>query len=473
MKNAGDVRGLPTGPSRSSQRLIVAAFSLVVAGATAATAFSIMETEHLGAHARAIVGDTLKHLRILGRLANQVEKRRILVDDHILATDEVEMSGLEIQLRGVEGRVRQTMAEYEAWPSSADERELWGRTRRDMARLDPAFARAIELSTENQDIDARLAMQSVAAIFDDVANDFDGLIALNDRGATASLAEISKVRRRLLFTLLGIGLAAVLSTILLGLWALREVRRREDEMVREAERLEARNRELDAFAGRVAHDIRGPLGTLTLAMTPLAARLAPGDRSVGIFQRAVKRMEALVADLLTLAQVETLSHGRCDPAQVVAQLQDEVSARVEASHGSMIVAVDHAQVACSEGLLRQAVTNLVDNAVKFKRPDAAPALRISGAAVDGCYDLRVSDNGMGMSEDDLSHAFEPFFRSERTRDVPGTGLGLSIVNRVAVASGGKLSIQTKEGEGSTFVVRLPLAAKAGGGNGHGRPAGRR
>jgi signal transduction histidine kinase len=473
MKNAADVRGLPTRRSRSSQRFIVGAFSLVLAGAIAATAFSFMETERLGSHARAIVGDTLKHLRILGRLASQVEKRRILVDDHILATDPVEMAGLEVQLRGIENRLRQTVEEYDPWPASPEERELWARTRRDMGRLDPAIARALELSSQNRDADARLSMQRVSGTFDDVASDFDGLIALNDQSATASLRAISMVRRNLLFTLLGIGLAAVASTALLGIWALREVRRREDETNRETEQLEARNRELDAFASRVAHDIRGPLGTLTLAMTPLAAKLPPDDRSLGIFQRGLQRMESLVADLLTLAQVESLSHGKCDPAQVVAQVQDEVSARVEASHGSMTVTVDHAQVACSEGLLRQAVTNLVDNAVKYKRPDVAPALQISGTAIDGCYEVRVSDNGMGMSEDDLAHASEPFYRSARTRDVPGTGLGLSIVNRVAEASGGRLSVQTRLGEGSTFVVRLPLAARAAGSDGDGGSAGRR
>jgi signal transduction histidine kinase len=457
----------------------VAAFSLVVAGAIAATGFSVLQTQRLGAHARAIVGETLTHLRSLGRLANQVEKRRILVDDHILATDEAEMATLEAQLRGVEQRVRQTIEEYDPWPASPEERELWARTRRDLARLDPPVAHAVDLSRANRTIAARMVMQEAAKTFDAVANDFDGLIELNDRGASASLREISKLRHRLLFTLLGIGLAAVAATTLLGLWAVREVGRREKEMVREAERLEARNRELDAFAGRVAHDIRGPLGTLTLAMTPLAARLPAGDRSLGVFQRALQRMESLVADLLTLAQVENLAHGRCDPAQVVAQVQDEVSARVEASKGSMTVAVDTAQVACSEGLLRQAVTNLVDNAVKYHRPQVAPDVRINGAATDGCYEVRVSDNGMGMSDDDVAHAFEPFYRSETTRDVPGTGLGLSIVNRVAEASGGKLSVHTRLGEGSTFVVRLPLARQprsvggGGGGNGHGRPAGDR
>jgi signal transduction histidine kinase len=84
-------------------------------------------------------------------------------------------------------------------------------------------------------------------------------------------------------------------------------------------------------------------------------------------------------------------------------------------------------------------------------------VEISGGAIDGGYDLRVSDNGLGMSPEDAGRVFEPFYRSTRTQDLPGTGLGLSIVNRVVQASGGTLSVETELGRGSTFIVHLPRA----------------
>jgi signal transduction histidine kinase len=228
-------------------------------------------------------------------------------------------------------------------------------------------------------------------------------------------------------------------------------------MTRDAHRLEARNRELDAFAGRVAHDIRATLTTMTLAMTPLARKVSMDDRAMQLLHRGSRKMEELVEDLLTLARVETLVRGRCDPATVVAQVAQDVAPRVEAEQGALRLSVAHADVACSEGLLREAVTNLIENAVKYHRPDVAPDVEVSGGTFDGGYDLRVSDNGMGMSEDEAEHAFEPFYRSARTRDRPGTGLGLSIVNRIAEASGGKLSVHSRLGQGSTFAVHLPLA----------------
>jgi signal transduction histidine kinase len=167
-------------------------------------------------------------------------------------------------------------------------------------------------------------------------------------------------------------------------------------------------------------------------------------------------METLVHDLLTLARVESQARGQCDPAAVVAEVEADFAPRIAAEKGAVRVSVNHAAVSCSEGLLRQALTNLLENAVKYHRAEAAPEVEIVGAAVDGSYDLTVSDNGVGMSAEETTHVSQPFYRSPRTQDRPGTGLGLSIVNRVAEASGGKLSVVSSLGRGSTFIVRLPL-----------------
>ena len=272
-----------------------------------------------------------------------------------------------------------------------------------------------------------------------------------------SLGRFEMTRFWLVVTLLATGLAAIALTLLLGRWTCRQVTFREDEMARGARRLEARNRELDAFAARVAPDLRGTLTTVNLAMAPLAAKVPRDDRALEILRRGTRKMETLVEDLLVLARVEKLAQGRCDPAAVVALVAQDLAPSVEAARGALRVSVANAEVMCSEGLLRQAVTNLIENAVKYHRPEIAPDVEISGARVDGGYDLRVSDNGVGMSRDEANHAGEPFYRSPRVRDQPGTGLGLSIVNRVAEASGGKLTVTSRLGQGSTFVVRLLLA----------------
>jgi signal transduction histidine kinase len=312
-------------------------------------------------------------------------------------------------------------------------------------------------------------MDGLGPKFAVVDQELDQLIATNNQGAAASLARFSMIRVRLMLTLLALGAAVLVGTGLVGRWVSRQVAYREREMLRNAQTLEARNRELDAFAGRVAHDIRAPLTAIKLAMTPLATKVPRGDRTLGILERGVGRMEALVEDLLALARIETQTRGHCDPALVVAELEREFASRMEAEKGVLRVSVNHAVVSCSEGLLRQAVTNLVENALKYHRPEVAPEVDISGSSCNSSYDLRVSDNGLGMTTEDAGRVFEPFYRSPRTQDLPGTGLGLSIVSRVAEASGGRLSVETKLGQGSTFVVHLPLAESPGlgeGGTGH-------
>jgi len=442
---------------RPSRVFVKAAFTIVCLGAFLSTLFAIVLTQGLQANARHIVENRFASIRLVGRLQNEVQARKLLVDDHIFATAPQAMAGIEVELRALDEEIRFTMRAFDTWANLPGERALWDRTRSDLATVDGPIARALALSRDNLDVEARTVMNRVAGQFALVDQDLDGLIATNDVGASASLQRFSVIRFRLLLTLIGLGLAFIAGTLGVGRWTSRHITFREDELTREAHRLQVRNRELDAFAGRVAHDIRGALTTITLAMSPLAEKVSRDDRAMRILDRGTRKMAGLVEDLLTLARVETLAHGHCDPATVVAQVAQDVAPRVEAEQGALRLSVAHADVACSEGLLRQAVTNLIENAVKYRRPDVAPDVQVSGGTIDGCYDLSVADNGMGMSKEEADHAVEPFYRSPRTRDRPGTGLGLSIVNRVAEASGGKLSVQSRPGQGSTFVVHLPLA----------------
>jgi signal transduction histidine kinase len=301
-------------------------------------------------------------------------------------------------------------------------------------------------------------MRGASADFERMSNDLDHLIAINDRAATESRQRFGMTRYWLVLTITLIGLAGLIGTCAVGVWAARQVMQREDALALNARLLEARNQELDAFAGRVAHDIRGPLASLTLGLSSLSEGLPRDDRSMGVMRRATKRMAALVDDLLALARTSSRALGRCDPAQVAAALQEDFSARAATERAALRVSLDHAEVACSEGLLRQALVNLLDNAFKYRKRGVEPEIVVSGAVNDGGYDLRVSDNGLGMSKEEATHLFEPFYRAPGVKDLPGTGLGLSIVNRVAEASGGRMSVETALGRGSTFVMHLPLAS---------------
>jgi signal transduction histidine kinase len=220
--------------------------------------------------------------------------------------------------------------------------------------------------------------------------------------------------------------------------------------------LEQRNHDLDAFAGRVAHDLRNPLNTLNLASLKLASQVPAADESVHILQRSVSRMDALINDMLLLSRAGAEAGDVCDPAKAANEIKEDLSIRLTREGGTMRINVVPAKVRGSEGLLRQALWNLVDNAVKYRRPDVEVRVEVAGHVRTGVYELSVSDNGIGIAPDESNKVFEPLYRASGSRRVSGTGLGLSIVKRVVEASGGTVSVSSKIGRGTTFVINLPL-----------------
>jgi signal transduction histidine kinase len=433
------------------------AFALVALGVVVVTVSTLLQVRALQHNAQDIVENMLLSVRLVGQLGMLFERRRILVDDHIFASTPAERANLEAELVKVDAAIAETSRAYEPWVMFPGERPTWNRTRADLALLDWPIARALALSRQNRDAEARRQMQLVSEQFAALGRDCDALIAINDREATATLARFSTVRMRLALTLIGTGLAALLVTFLLGRWASRQVARREEETLHQREALEARNRELDAFAARVAHDLRGPLTSMTLATERLRAHPHDEKRPLEILQRGLLQMETLVDDLLTLSRLEAQAGGHCNPSTVVAAVEEEFAPRLAAHHGTLRLSVNPAEISCGEGLLRQALANLLENAVKYRRPEVPPEVEVSGQAAGNGYDLSVTDNGRGMSEEDAARAFDPFYRAPETRDLPGTGLGLSIVKRVAQASGGTIALHTRPGQGSTFTMNLPLA----------------
>ena len=445
----------------SSRRFAVIGFAVVGVVVLLATLSALVQTRKLQQGARDLVDDVLMSIRLIGELDTEVEKRRILVDDHIFANEHKEMVALEHELQMLDARIATTTQTYDRWAVLPGERDTWNQARADLGALDAPIANALALSRQNRDVEARHMMEQVAAQFTGVDHDLDQLIKINNQGATASLEDFSTIRIRLTLTLLGVALAAILGIVLVGGWAAQMIGRREQALAREASRLEERNRELDAFAGRVAHDIRSPLTAMTLAMAPLATKVPHDDRSFQVLRRGARTMGQLIDDLLTLSRSDADSPGRCDPADVVREMQEDFGARLDAEKGALRASVAHAEVSCSEGLLRQAVTNLIENAVKYRRPEVAPevgdlggherrrlrAARVGQRPGDGARRRRARLRALLSF---AAHARRPGDRAGAL-DRP-----IASPRRAAARCRSTRSSDTA----STFVIYLPLAARA-------------
>jgi signal transduction histidine kinase len=433
-------------------RVVVVVVAVIVALLAITNGFALYQARKAHIEVELVVDNAMKSIELVHRMRADMYRQQRLVDAHIFASDAATMAQAEAKIAEIETDFAAAVSAYEA--------TAWQRLKEDLAAIRKPLAGTLTLSRENRDVEARAALSGVEGRLAAVGIDVDDLVRINDSEAEGSAARIRKLQNSSIAISIGLQFVVVLLTLGIGFWGTRLVREREDAVSRHALALETRNRELDAFAGRVAHDLRGPLGTISMSTSVLTKRLPAETTTAAILQRGVAQMEAIIEDLLALSRVgESAARGGVgDPALVVAQVRDDFAARLGAEGVTLQAAVEPAKVQCAEGLLRQAVSNLADNAVKYRRPEVQAEIEIRGRVVGKEYELRVSDNGVGMSYDEARQAFDPFFRALRVREQKGTGLGLSIVKRVIEASGGSVAVDSRLGQGTTFAVRLPLAS---------------
>ncbi len=245
---------------------------------------------------------------------------------------------------------------------------------------------------------------------------------------------------------------------------LRDALARERASVAELERV---HRMENDFVSAVSHELRTPLTTI-LGNTQLLAAHIPGpltedqERVVDRLHRSGRRLLMLVEDLLTLTAVESRAAARHVAVRAGDVVELVVHQAVDLAEGRDLeltyddLAAD-ATVLGDADELERALFNLVSNAVKFT-PEGG-AVRIASRHDGDCLVWSVTDTGLGVSEGDRRHVFERFFRARTVTDmaIPGTGLGLPIVDLIARAHGGSARYVPREGAGSTFEIRLPVA----------------
>ncbi|MEN9419564.1 MAG: phosphate regulon sensor histidine kinase PhoR [Pseudomonadota bacterium] len=237
--------------------------------------------------------------------------------------------------------------------------------------------------------------------------------------------------------------------------------------ITERERTEAMRRD---FVANVSHEIRTPLTVLagfvdTLATLPLEE--AERRRVLELMAQQAQRMQALVSDLLTLAQLEGGPRPPSDrwvgvPA-VLAQARTDARALSEGRHALEVQpGPDEAgaawEIAGTATELHSALGNLVSNAVRYTPAGGRVALTWRVRS-DGCGEFEVSDNGPGIAREHLARLTERFYRVDgsRSRESGGTGLGLSIVKHVMQRHGGEIDIASEPGQGSRFRLVFPAA----------------
>jgi len=229
----------------------------------------------------------------------------------------------------------------------------------------------------------------------------------------------------------------------------------------EIRRLEAIRRD---FVANVSHELRTPITSIRTTAEALlsGARYDEkiADRFLETIVQEADRLTALVDDLLDLARAES-QEIRLEQTDVdIRSLAGEILAKFDVIAGEKRLILsneieENLTLWADREALRQILTNLVDNAVKYTSPEGH--VRVHAETDENFISIHVTDTGIGIPQEHLPRIFERFYRVDkaRSRSLGGTGLGLSIVKHLVEAHGGSVYARSTLGQGSTFTVRLP------------------
>jgi PAS domain S-box-containing protein len=236
-----------------------------------------------------------------------------------------------------------------------------------------------------------------------------------------------------------------------------------EQRVRErTAKLEAANKELEAFTYSVAHDLRAPLrgidGYSRLLLKDYADKLNDtGRQFLHNVRSATLQMSRLINDLLAYSHLERqdMHAGQVDLPALIEALLAGHAEEIQARGVAVNVAVNVASVSADREALTMALRNLLGNALKFTREAAKPAIEIGARDEGAACVLWVRDNGPGFDMKFHDWIFAIFQRLHRMEDYPGTGVGLAIVKRAMERMGGRAWAESEPGKGATFYLELP------------------
>ncbi|MEN6342809.1 MAG: PAS domain-containing protein, partial [Methanospirillum sp.] len=237
-----------------------------------------------------------------------------------------------------------------------------------------------------------------------------------------------------------------------------------EEALREyAENLARSNEDLERFAYVSSHDLQEPLRSI-VSFSQLLERRYRGqlgqdaDEYIDFIVEGGTRMQTLIQDLLAYSRVNTTRQqiARTDAEDVFAEAVRSLDvslleAEATLTHDPLpVVMADPIQLA-------QVLSNLISNAVKFRKPDVPLRVHVGARRLDGFWEFWVSDNGIGIEPEYFDRIFVIFQRLHTKETYPGTGIGLAIVKRIIDRHGGTVRVESTPGEGSTFFFTLPAA----------------
>lgn len=231
-------------------------------------------------------------------------------------------------------------------------------------------------------------------------------------------------------------------------------------------RLKNLERMRSEFVANVSHELKTPL-TSILGFVETLKEGAVDDvenrmKFLNVIEEHSHKLHRLIEDLLLLSKLESaeipVRLEKIDLEALVHNLSESLAPQMKIRKIRFHIRTDNHPfwVNTDRTLLEQVLTNILANAVNYNKEGGSIAIELN--AKTDVFQILVKDTGIGISSADLPHIFERFYRADksRSRETGGTGLGLSIAKHMVEKQGGRLSVESQEGQGSTFKIELPL-----------------
>jgi PAS domain S-box-containing protein len=229
-----------------------------------------------------------------------------------------------------------------------------------------------------------------------------------------------------------------------------------------AARLEQSNRDLQEFAYIASHDLQEPLRKVLAFGDRLASKYGDllddtGRDYLKRMRDASQRMQTLINDLLSFSRVSTRAQPftEVDLNTLALEVVSDLEYQIDRTHGYVMIE-KLPVIEADPTQMHQLFQNLITNALKFHQDGKPPTIHVSAQVLDGKCQVHVKDNGIGFEIQYLDRIFKPFQRLHSRQEYEGSGMGLAICRRIVERHSGEITAISTPGEGSTFIITLPI-----------------
>ena len=238
-----------------------------------------------------------------------------------------------------------------------------------------------------------------------------------------------------------------------------------ERKVKAAATIEAKSKELEQFAYATSHDLQEPVRTIhefsKLLKEEYAEKMDEDGRTmISFIIDASTRMKAMIRGLLDYSRVgKETTFETLDTKAIMAELEQDLGSLIKRKSAKLEYQ-NLPKIVANKTYFKQLMQNLVNNAMKFSKPDIAPIVKISAAKDKDQWKFMVQDNGIGIAPEHHQKIFGVFNRLHSKSEYPGSGIGLAHCKKIIDMHQGKIDLQSTPGKGTTFYVYLPATLPA-------------